>query len=364
MKKENVFFVLTICAALLGGFLLIYPYLRYLVFALLLTYLLYPFKTWLERKVHSRRMATVIVILTIMVAIVLPSIYISFKLIREVRSAVAIMTGSPERNEMILRIEEKISQFAARYVDLHLLKEQLLNQVKDLLLGGASTILGSLPDVVIGLFIMFLAMYYLFHEGESVFRRVRLLLPLAPNLKDKLIEEIKNVTFAVVYGQVMTAFIQGVLAGLGFLVCGVSNAVFWGFVMMILSFVPLVGSTIIWVPAGIYLILSGNHLRGAGLLAYGIVVVSNIDNVIKPRLIGGKSKIHALTILLGVFGGLKLFGFMGLFVGPLILALLNSILVFYEEEYLGIKARNDEPAKKHDLKSDAGGAESCGRRGQ
>ncbi len=338
MKKEKVFFVLTIFTALLGGFLLVYPFLRYLVFALLLTYLLYPFKRWLEGKIRSRHLAMLILSLTIIVAIVLPSVYITSKLMHEVRTAVSSVTDSPDRQQWLFRIEGKVQQVLGKYVDLSLYKEQLITQVKDVLLGAVSGFLGSLSDALIGLLIMFFVMAYLFKTGEGVFDRVRLLIPLDPNLKDKLIDEIRNVTSAVVYGQVMTAVAQGSLGGLGFLLFGVANAIFWGFVMVILSFLPLLGAAIIWVPAGIYLILSGETLRGVGLLVYSAVVVSSIDNILKPRLISGKSKIHPVTVMLGVFGGLKLFGFIGLFAGPLILALLIALLRFYEEEYLSPEA--------------------------
>ena len=187
---------------------------------------------------------------------------------------------------------------------------------------------------------MFFVMAYLFQAGQGIFDRVKLLIPLAPNLKDKLIDEIRNVTSAVVYGQVMTAIVQGLLGGLGFLIFGIPNAIFWGFVMVIISFLPLVGSALVWLPAAVFLFLSGEKYQGVGLLLYCIIVVANIDNFVKPRLISGKSNIHPVTVLLGVFGGLKLFGFIGLFVGPLILALLTALLHFYEEEYLGDKVED------------------------
>ena len=107
--------------------------------------------------------------------------------------------------------------------------------------------------------------------------------------------------------------------------------------MIILSFLPVVGTSIVWVPAGILLILSEETFRGIGLLLWGGILVMNVDNFLKPRLISGKSNVHPVTVLLGVLGGLKLFGFIGLVAGPLILALLITLIRFYEEEYLEIK---------------------------
>ena len=209
--------------------------------------------------------------------------------------------------------------------------------MRSFLVRAAPDFLGSLTELVLGLFIMFFVMFYLFQGRRRSFDRFRELIPLAPNLKDKLIEEIKSVTWAVVYGQVMTALVQGTLGGVGFFIFGVPNPILWGFTMIILSFLPVVGTSIIWVPAGILLILSGETFRGIGLLLWGGILVMNVDNFLKPRLISGRSNIHPVTVLLGVLGGLKLFGFIGLVAGPLILALLIALIRFYEEEYLEIK---------------------------
>jgi predicted PurR-regulated permease PerM len=221
---------------------------------------------------------------------------------------------------------------------LHVYKNQLIAQVRGFLVKAAPDFLGSITDWLLGFFIMLFVMFYSLQSGRGSFERVRALIPLAPNLKDKLIEEIKSVTWAVVYGQVVTALIQGSLGGLGFLIFGVPNAVLWGFVMIVLSFLPLIGTPIIWAPAGIFLILSGATARGIGLLLWGGILVMNVDNFLKPRLISGQSNIHPVVVLLGVLGGLKLFGFIGLVAGPLTLALLIALVRFYEEEYLSIKA--------------------------
>jgi predicted PurR-regulated permease PerM len=132
----------------------------------------------------------------------------------------------------------------------------------------------------------------------------------------------------------MTALIQGTLGSLGLLIFGISNWLFWGAIMTIMAFLPVLGTPIIWVPAAVGQILDGNTARGVGLLIYGSVLVINIDNVIRPRLVSGRTKVHPLLILIGVIGGLKIFGFIGMLIGPLILALLVAFIRFYEQAYL------------------------------
>jgi predicted PurR-regulated permease PerM len=337
MTREQTFFVFTICAAFLGAFFLLYPFLQYLVFALLLTYMLHPLKRRLQFRIRNRSIVALLMILLILVAVILPIVYLTTKLVQEIRTTVSIVAESPDRLVYLEKVERWVEWLTGEPSDLHVYRNQLIVEVRSFLVKAAPNFLGSISEAVLGLFIMFFVMFYSLQSGRSSLERVRSLIPLAPNLKDKLIDEIKSVTWAVVYGQVVTALVQGSLGGLGFLIFGVPNPILWGFVMVLLSFLPLVGTPIIWAPAGIFLILSGSTVRGIGLLIWGGILVMNVDNFLKPRLISGQSNIHPVVVLLGVLGGLKLFGFIGLVVGPLILALLITLINFYEEEYLGKK---------------------------
>src|SRR5437867_1003625 len=337
MAREQLFFVITICATFLAAFLLVYPFLKYLCFALLLAYMLHSLKRRLQKKIRNCSLCAVILILLILIVIILPMISLSFKLVAEIRSNLSMVTDSPDRYVYLEEMERFLQRLTGEPTDLHVYKQRLMGQVRSFLLRAAPDFLGSLAELVLGLFIMFFVMFYLFQGRRKSLDRFLELIPLAPNLKDKLIEEVKSVTWAVVYGQVMTALVQGTLGGMGFLLFGVPNPILWGFTMIILSFLPVVGTSIIWVPAGILLILSGETFRGIGLLLWGGILVMNVDNFLKPRLISGRSNIHPVTVLLGVLGGLKLFGFIGLVAGPLILALMIALIRFYEEEYLEIK---------------------------
>lgn len=337
MTREQVFFLLTILTAFVSGFLLLYPFLEYVAFALLLTYLLHPLKRRLQLKIRNRSVIALFMILLILVAIILPMTYITVKLVKEARSAMSLVTESAERDVYLERLEGWIQRITGEPADLHSYKTRLLADVRSALLKAVPNVLGSVTDWLLGFFIMLFVMFYSFQEGRRVFDRIKHLIPLAPNLKERLIEEVRNVTGAVVYGQVVTALVQGTLGGIGFLIFDVPNPVLWGFVMIILSFLPLVGTPIIWAPAAVWKIVSGHTFQGIGLLVWGGVLVMNVDNVIKPRLISGRSKIHPVVVLLGVLGGLKLFGFIGLVAGPLILALLIALIRFYEEDYLGLE---------------------------
>ncbi|MDP3765715.1 MAG: AI-2E family transporter, partial [Nanoarchaeota archaeon] len=148
-----------------------------------------------------------------------------------------------------------------------------------------------------------------------------------------------HVTYGVFYGNITIAIVQGILGIIGFALLGVPSPILWGFVMMLFALVPYFGSAIIWLPAALNLIFIGYLqndssliIRGTILIAYGVLVISTIDNILKPKLIGSKAKIHPILVLIGVLGGLSLFGFIGFILGPLMLALLVTFIDVYEKE--------------------------------
>jgi predicted PurR-regulated permease PerM len=145
-------------------------------------------------------------------------------------------------------------------------------------------------------------------------------------------------TKAIVLGQLVVALVQGVCGGLGFLIFGIDGAVLWGLIMTILSFIPLLGSFLIWLPAGIVQLIQHNYYSGIGILLWGAIVVSNIDNLLRPRLVKKRTNVNPVITLLGAFIGLDFFGIIGIVVGPLILALFFVLVQMFRQEYIEDRA--------------------------
>lgn len=190
---------------------------------------------------------------------------------------------------------------------------------------GALGILGSLT---LTLFILF----FFFRDGDVMAARVRNLIPLEERRKDRLDRHLQAVTRAVVFGTVVTAVVQGILLGLGFWVAGLPSPVVFGVVAAVASFVPFVGTGLVWVPAALYLWAYAAAWKPIFLVLWSALVVGSADNFLRPLLVSGKSQLGTLTVFFGVLGGLAAFGFIGLFVGPVILALVLSLLEFVEED--------------------------------
>jgi predicted PurR-regulated permease PerM len=150
----------------------------------------------------------------------------------------------------------------------------------------------------------------------------------------RILEDILRTLRATLRGSVVLALINGTASGLGFWVFGVPNALFWGTVMVFASVVPIVGTGLVWVPAGVYLLLMGHLGAGVGVMVWCLVVSLACDNWLRPQLIGGQAHLHPLLTFFAVLGGLSLFGLVGLILGPLVLALLLSLTEVYQRYFL------------------------------
>jgi predicted PurR-regulated permease PerM len=192
---------------------------------------------------------------------------------------------------------------------------------------------------MLDLFIVLFVMFFLFRDGEVFVDKIERIMPLKDKYRKHVFKKLNDMAYAVIYGSIIIAVIQGTLGGIGFLIFGLSSPLLWGIVMIFASLIPYVGSSIIWFPAALILIFDGYLnmettliIKGILLMIYGIFVVGTVDNILKPKIIGDRSGLHPVLVLLGVVGGLALLGFVGIIIGPIILAMLVTFIKIYEEE--------------------------------
>lgn len=178
------------------------------------------------------------------------------------------------------------------------------------------------------LVLMVIALFFFYKDGAKFLERFWQVVAAREGLKATISETIKRVLGAVMYGIVLTCLVQGTLGGLGFWAAGLPSPILFGALMAICALIPLIGTALIWLPGALYLLMHGQTMHALLLIAWGVVVVSGIDNIIRPLFISGMAKLHILVIILGVLGGILAFGITGIVAGPVVLAL---VLVFFEE---------------------------------
>jgi predicted PurR-regulated permease PerM len=327
VRLEQIFFGCLFVTVAVLAVIMLWPFLTYIVLAGILTYALLPVYGFFYRRFGREGLASALCIAVTLLVMVLPALLLIKELIKQVSGAYTSL--KLQHIEGITEYVHKITGY--RFQEM---LDSGLEQLRTSILGMTPNILGSLGQLFLGLLVMLSVMYYGFREGERFVEKLREKLPLEASLKESLFHQLRTITQAVLYGQVMTSVIQGALGALGLLIFGVSNWLFWGAIMTLTAFVPFLGTPVVWVPAAIGLIMEGATARGIGLLIYGTALVIFIYNILRPRLMSGRTTVHPVLMLIGVLAGLQVFGLVGLLVGPLILALLVAFINFYEEAYL------------------------------
>lgn len=187
--------------------------------------------------------------------------------------------------------------------------------------------------VVVTLFVTLFTMFYFFRDGPKLVQRLKYLIPLDRRYEDAIIARFASVSRATIRGTLLIALIQGTMAGITLWAFGVGSPILWGVVAVLTAVVPMVGTGGVLIPAGLVQIITGNVWQGVGILIVMALVISNVDNLIRPRLVGHEAGMHDLMIFFSTLGGIGLFGPMGFIVGPMIAALFLSLLDIYGREF-------------------------------
>lgn len=317
------------------------PFLGTMVWAGAIGVITFPVYDRLLTRCNGREIATAALMTGVVVlAVILPLIGLIFTLSREAALAYQYLenvtaSGSNLALSNILNHPavipwlERIRQLTSTLnVDLDAM---LLPAVKKGLAAMLNYSTGILKNFFVFLFklvLMVITLFFFYKDGARFLERFLLVVTIRDELKKTIIETIKRVLGAVMYGIVLTCLVQGTLGGLGFWVAGLPSPILFGALMAICALIPLIGTALIWLPGALYLLLHGQTIHALLLVVWGVVVVSGIDNIIRPLFISGIAKLHILIIVLGVLGGILAFGITGVVAGPVILALF---LVFFEE---------------------------------
>ncbi|MBN1929624.1 MAG: AI-2E family transporter [Chlorobiaceae bacterium] len=226
------------------------------------------------------------------------------------------------------------------YQDIEIYSDQILEKASEMLgsLGSglferlSTFTYAALFDIVL-FFIFWYTMFFFLKDGESLMEKIRAYLPLSETDQRRLLDKFLSVTRATIRGTLVIGMVQGSLAGIAFSIAGIESAAFWGTVMALLSILPMIGPPIVWIPAVIMLAVSGQYLQAAGLALFCSIVVGQIDNILRPVLVGRDTQMHELFIFFGTLGGIGMFGVFGFIIGPVIAALFVTVWDIYGETF-------------------------------
>lgn len=338
LDKTRRSFVLGLIAALAFlSFLIFRPFISYVFMAGLFVYLAYPLQRRIERRLKSPAWSALVVLLVSLVLFAAPLVWVGYELVKTVSG----FSGSLNPDEIGSALHDSWANLATTFglpppteEEARALVARAIEGVQAYAAEHAGDALAFAGSLGVGMVVFLFVVFYGLVDGPRLIAYAREASPLDDELDNELIGEVRKTVDAVFLGHIIVSVIQGLLGGIGLLIFGVPGVVFWTFVMIILSLIPLVGAFLVWAPAGIYLLATGHTWQGVGLLLWGGLLVSTIDNFLRPKIVGTRADIHPVTVLVGVLGGLSAFGFIGFVLGPLVLAMLVAVINFWRRDFL------------------------------
>ena len=309
-----IFLILLIILA----FLIIKPFINAILTAAVFAYLFYPLHKKL-RKLINKTASALIVTLIIIIIIFVPLAFIANSLVKE--SAAIINLGFKE-NIIIEKLTQ--SELLSKYTS------EIIKVSTEYIKKQASSFILSIAHTLLSILISTITIFYFILIGEKLILRIREALPIKK--KDELLKHIGDSVYSIVYGSFATALILFIIALVGFKLLNVNNPFIFSLIIGISVFIPLIGPAAVWLPLAIFKYIQEFKAEAVGVIILGLVI-SSIEFFIKPKIIGHKSKIHPIIIIIGIIGGIKIFNFIGLVVGPIILSALIAII----EEYFPLK---------------------------
>lgn len=338
MKKilYKPFLIMLIILCLVAIFFLFRPFLVEMIIATVLVSVFYGLYEKLAKILWNKKyLASFIMCLLLLLIIIIPvsnlMIYAGKKASVAYNSVNEILSKADSLQSGLL---ENINIDGANEEIVKNLIIDTTKNIRDWLLSGTTSFVKSTTGFIVSLIIIILTMFFFFVDGRKMAEKLILWSPL-PNKYDlELIKKFRRVSRTTLISVFVTALIQGILGGLGFLFIG-WPFIFIFIIMAFLSLIPYIGSSIFYIPASLYLIISGQVWQGAFVLAWCALIVSNVDELIRAYIIKGKAEVNPIFIIFAIMGGISMFGFWGIIIGPLIIALAVTIMHIYELEYNG-----------------------------
>ncbi len=353
-KYTKYLFIVAFAIILLLSFLIIKPLITVFLWSLILSYLFYPTYVYINRRLKRPSLSSFFTVLLMVLLVTVPFFFIIKGISSE---AIAFTQGAKKQmQDGTVSVGALTDHCRTDTTDLcgsvlfldnsikTLLPPELMQKVTDKFITTTFNTIGDfifkLPSIFFHIAISFFITFFLIRDWEKFKLTVYEYIPFKKGDMDRILHRINTMTHSIVFAAILVAMIQGVLGMIGYFVVGLPSPVLLGAITGFFGLIPVIGTGIVWVPASLFLmgkgLLLGSNLllyQGIGLFLYGLLIIGTLDNFLRPKLAGDAAKVHPVVIIAGVIGGLKLFGFIGIFVGPVILALLITFISLALEKY-------------------------------
>ena len=358
MARENRFYsiVLLVILIVLGYFSyqVIRPFLSPIMWAIVLSLVFYPVYAFILKYVKYKFVSSLMTLFIIVVILIGPFSYFAYVLSQEL---INLVSHFQEQNGNVGVVQTLLSHPLVKATvqkilnAVHMTEQELYKTISTGLMNFAkqSTGLirsgfGNVLTVGMHFVLMLLSIFFFLEDGPAFIEKLENFMPFSPRQRGRLLKQTKDIVVSTIYGGVVVGMAQGLIGGIAFASLGLHSPVFWGLAMFVASFIPVVGTMVIWGPAVIYLLFQTQYLKAVILLFVGVVFIAGTDNVLRPLIVRGKIKLPTIAIFFAILGGIQAFGLIGLILGPLILALFLSVFeIFRYSEEQHSRAGEEHP---------------------
>ncbi|HCJ45678.1 MAG: AI-2E family transporter [Candidatus Moranbacteria bacterium] len=341
LKSLNVyfFFLLLLLVGVLVFFIL-QPFLTAIIAATIVATLFKKLYFKLEHLTHGWKGTSAFFTCVLVFFVVVGPIFLTLSFaIGEATNLYHILSEGSTLENIIHSLVERVQHipYLRLFLDTQTFNQERImtdiQQFSQNALGLLQTAYQGITSFLFWLFIMFFALFYFLIDGKTMLAHIMKLSPLKDEHDKLLIKRFISISRATLKGTIIIGIFQGLLGGVTFFIAGVPSPIIWGFVMVLCSIIPILGSGIVWLPAGIILLLIGHIWQGIFILSVGFGIISMMDNFLRPKLVGKDTEMHPLLVLFSTLGGISLFGLFGFIIGPIIVSLFLALGEIYTIEF-------------------------------
>ncbi len=351
-QSNRVWLLVFLVIALAACYMLIKPYLQPIVLAILIGIMAAPVNERIVSLLNGRRnLGALVGCLLLSLVIVIPALILMVAILKQgISYSIVVREWATAENVQQLLANPKVVSVRERLTEVlpegalepESIREQALVLAGDMgkqFAGVSTAIMGSVTAFIVNFMLLLFVLFFVLRDHERMISFMHHALPLSRSQEDVLFKEVREVSKSALLGSLLTAATQGVVGGFGLWLAGFPG-LFWGAVMAFTSLVPLVGTALVWVPAAIFLAVTGEYGWSLFLVGWGVIVVGSIDNFLRPLFMQGAS-MNTVVVFFSLIGGLQVFGLMGLIYGPLIFSVALVLFRLYEREFSGFLDSQD-----------------------
>jgi predicted PurR-regulated permease PerM len=311
------------------AFLVIRPIIFSIIYGILIAYIMFPPYKLISKRIKNNTLAATLFCLLLLVVVIVIS-YLFFQFL--FRQLINFYLGL-QKFDLSPVIQNLLPSYLSKEVSAKIVNSvsSALSSLVAGFLNSITDFIVNLPEALLHLSIVIFVFFFTLRDGEKAVEYFKSLSPLKKETEERFFKQFKAITNSVLIGHVVIGIMQGIIAGIGYYLFGVSNVALLTVLTIIAAIIPVVGPWLIWVPVDIYLFTIGNSAAGLGFLIYGTILVSTLENFIRPLIVSRGTEVNSMIILIGMIGGLFAFGVLGIIIGPLVLAYVLLVIELYRK---------------------------------